>query len=120
RNKEAIKGFRAFARKHPTLNTKVIKQTDLFVPMRGDLCLIMDDNDLVNIVLYSRSQKWKLGRDIGLISFYENPLKSVIENGISTISPDYKQMGTSLAKLILEGKKERIENPFLLFDRKSF
>lgn len=40
--------------------------------------------------------------------------------GVSTISPDFEQMGISMAELVLENKRELIENPFLMLDRQSF
>jgi len=69
-----------------------------FVPNAGDLCLVMDDNDLVNLILHSKQQEWILGQDLGIISYNETPLKSVVGDGISTITPDYEQMGTSMTK----------------------
>ena len=44
---------------------------------------------------------------IGIISYNETPLKKVVENGITTISTDFKAMGKLLANMILENKKVR-------------
>ena len=46
----------------------------------------------------------------GIISYKETPLKKVVENGITTISTDFRAMGKIIAQMILEGKKEQIEN----------
>lgn len=120
RNYDVIKGFKSFFLRHPELESKVIRKTTSFVPDPGDLCLVMDDNDLVNLMLHSKQQGWLLGKDLGIISYNETPLKSVIGNGVSTISPDFEQMGISMAELVLENKRELIENPFLMLDRQSF
>lgn len=81
RNYDVIKGFKSFFLRHPELESKVIRKTTSFVPDPGDLCLVMDDNDLVNLMLHSKQQGWLLGKDLGIISYNETPLKSVIGNG---------------------------------------
>lgn len=120
RTYDVIKGFKSFFRRHPQFESKVIRKTASFVPNAGDLCLVMDDNDLVNLILHSKQQGWALGEDLGIISYNETPLKSVVGDGISTITPDYEQMGTSMAELVLANKRELVENPFLMLDRQSF
>ena len=51
--------------------------------------------------------------------FDDAALKKVVENGITTISTDFKAMGKTLAKMLLHSSKEQIENPSDLIIRKS-
>ena len=67
----------------------------------------------------SKLQNLILGVDFGIISYNETPLKKVVENGITTISTDFVEMGKILARMILNGKKEQIENKSTLIIRHS-
>jgi len=86
---------------------------------QGDVYVIPDDRDLVKVIEQSKMQLLQLGVDFGIISYNETPLKKVVENGITTISTDFKAMGKLLANMILENKKEQIENENRLILRKS-
>jgi len=85
----------------------------------GDVYIIPDDRDLVRVVEQGKLQKLKLGSDFGIISYNETPLKKVVENGITTISTDFNEMGALLAEMILENKKIQIENKNKLIIRNS-
>jgi len=119
RNYGVIKGFKSFFKKAKRPSV-VFNETNAYHPEKGDLCIVMDDNDLVPLILYARGENWKLGSDLGIISYYETPLKSVISEGISTISPDFEQMGKTLADLIKQNRNDHVENSFLFIDRNSF
>jgi DNA-binding LacI/PurR family transcriptional regulator len=86
---------------------------------KGEVYIIPDDRDLVKVVEKGKLQNLKLGADFGIISYNETPLKKVVENGITTISTDFNEMGTLLAEMILENKKVQIENKNSLIIRKS-
>jgi len=61
----------------------------------------------------------KIGKDIGLISFNDTPLKRVVNKGITTISTDFRKMGEEIANMVINQKREKIENPFNYIERKS-
>jgi DNA-binding transcriptional regulator YhcF (GntR family) len=86
---------------------------------QGEVYVIPDDRDLVKVIEQSKEQSLQLGTDFGIISYNETPLKKVVENGITTISTDFKAMGIILANMILDNKKEQIENENRLILRKS-
>ncbi len=86
---------------------------------KGEVYVIPDDRDLVKVIEQSKGQMLQLGQDFGIISYNETPLKKIVENGITTISTDFKAMGKLLANMILENKKEQIENENRLILRKS-
>ena len=67
----------------------------------------------------SKIQNLKIVDDFGIISYNDTPLKKVVENGITTISTDFNIMGTLLANMILENRKEQIENECRLIIRNS-
>ncbi|NDP27753.1 MAG: GntR family transcriptional regulator [Flavobacterium sp.] len=85
----------------------------------GEVYIIPNDRDLVVVIEKSKVQNLKLGKDFGIISYNETPLKKVVENGITIISTDFKAMGKIMAEMILEGKKKLIENKSSLIMRNS-
>ena len=85
----------------------------------GDVYVIPNDRDLVNVIEKARKQKLKIGKDVGIISYNDTPLKKVVENGITTISTDFRAMGRILAEMILQQSREQMENASSLIIRGS-
>ena len=87
---------------------------------QGDCYIVLSESDLVNIIKKSREQLLKLGKDVGIISYNETPLKEILSDGITTISTDFIHMGKSIARQILGlDQREPLKNPFKLTIRKS-
>jgi DNA-binding transcriptional regulator YhcF (GntR family) len=86
---------------------------------KGTAYLIINDNDLVSLVLKINQKKLQIGKDIGLISYNDTPLKQITAGGITTISTDFEMMGKTLGKLILQGEQKAIHNPSKLIIRNS-
>jgi len=82
--------------------------------------ITIDDNDLVKLIEHARAQNWKIGKDVGIISYNDTPLKKVVANGITVVSTNFKKMGQSAAQLIIDNRKECIANTGSLIDRGSF
>ncbi len=87
---------------------------------KGDSFLIIDDDDLVRLVEIANDRKLIIGKDIGIISYNDTPLKKVVGNGISVISTDFKKMGETIAGMILNNEKACVQNPCQFIDRGSF
>lgn len=85
----------------------------------GSVFIIPSDSDLVHVIEQARRQGLSIGRDFGIISYNDIPLKKVVENGITTISTDFRLMGQTLAEMVLRNSKEQIENPSDLIVRHS-
>jgi DNA-binding LacI/PurR family transcriptional regulator len=58
-----------------------------------------------------------LGKDIGVISYNDTPLKDLL--GITVISTDFQVMGETAAYMILKKKRETVKNVFRFIDRGS-
>ncbi len=119
RTKDIITGFSKFA-KTKTIATAVINKVNENDIKKHDAFIVIDDNDLVQIVKFAKSKDWQPGKDIGIISYNETNLKSVIGNGITTITTDFEAMGHLMAKMVINGDHNVIENPFIMIDRQSF
>lgn len=111
-------GFRTFCEKQQ-LNYEIIPDFENKIIEKGAVFVIPSDLHLVQVIEQGKSQQLNLGTDYGIISFNEMPLKKVVENGITTISTDFKKMGTTLAKMVLSNEKKQIENPSDLIIRNS-
>ena len=81
--------------------------------------IVIEETDLVNLIKICRSKKLAVGREVGIISYNETPLKEILLDGITVLSTDHAKMGETAARLILENRKEKIKNPFSLLIRKS-
>ena len=112
------KGFKEFCTEFK-IDFLITKKLHEYKITQGEAYLVFDDNSLVNIVQQANDKKFKLGKDIGIISYNDTPLKSIVANGITTISTDFSAMGKTLADLIINKKKEHIENPCSLIRRNS-
>lgn len=120
-NKEPIgmvDGFNQFCVEYH-FEHQIITSFEEQLIVKGDVYIIPTDRHLVNVIEQSKRQNLEIGKDFGIISYNDTPLKKVVENGITTISTDFKAMGKTLAKMLLRSSKEQIENPSDLIIRKS-
>jgi len=96
----------------------VIEEISEDMPLEsGTLYLTIPESDLVNLVKAAKDQGLSPGKDIGIISYNETPLKDLL--GITTISTDFDAMGRTAATLIKEKRHDKVKNPFMLIDRDS-
>ena len=117
--KEITTGFRSFCSSH-NLPYKIIEEIDAATAInKKEAYIVIEETDLVTLVKCCQTQKLKIGKDVGIISYNDTPLKEILLDGITVISTDHHQMGVSVAKLILENRKEKIKNPFVFIQRKS-
>lgn len=82
-----------------------------------DVYITIQERDLVNLVRQIRNNNLTLGKDVGIISYNETPLKELL--GITVISTDFVTMGESAAYMILKNKKEKVKNVFKYIERDS-
>ena len=84
---------------------------------KGHCYLAVSERDLATIINSITNKGLVAGENIGLLSLDETPLKEVLIGGITTLTTDFRLMGRTAAKLIKQGKKERIANPIKVFVR---
>ncbi|MBA2330741.1 MAG: GntR family transcriptional regulator [Flavisolibacter sp.] len=116
---EIVKGFKKFCMQN-SFKSEVLSEikTDTTVS-KGDVFIVIEELDLANLIKICLLKKLKIGKDVGIISYNETPLKEVLLDGITVISTDHVKMGETAAELILTNSKENIKNPFVLIKRKS-
>jgi len=85
----------------------------------GSVYINLTEDDLVVLVEKIVMGNFKPGRDVGVISYNESPVKKVILDGITTISTDFSMMGKKTAELVLTNSMEHIRIPFKVTLRNS-
>jgi DNA-binding LacI/PurR family transcriptional regulator len=118
-NREIISGFEQFCKSNNIPPNVMTGTSDLDL-QDGDLCIVIDDDDLVEVIKFAKKNRLTVGENLGIISYNDTSLKEVLENGISVISTDFEKMGETAAEMILAGKKGKIKNPFKMIRRSSF
>ena len=113
-----VEGFKSYCEeiKFPH---EVIHSVDEKHIQKGAVFITPNDDQLVEVIELAKSKELTIGKHIGIISYNEIPLKKVIENGITTISTDFHVMGKTMAKMVMNGKKQRIANPSNIILRES-
>lgn len=112
-----LTGFRKFCIEYK-INFDVLSEIypDMILK-KGDLFITIEESDLVNLVEQIREDEFILGKEIGIISYNETPLKSLL--GITVMSADFKVMGETAAKMILNKQKGKVKVPFNFIERAS-
>lgn len=113
-----VEGFEKFCSEFQ-MSFEVISSFEDKEIQQGDVYVIPSDRDLVKVIEQAKLQQLVLGNHYGIISYNDTPLKKVVENGITTISTDFKAMGRILADMILNHTKTQIENECYLIERNS-
>ncbi len=81
--------------------------------------LFAKHSDLIKGVKMCRNKGWTLGKDVGFIVLNDTPMLEIIEDGITTISTDFKQMGRLTAEYIITRNKIQTYVPTKLILRGS-
>jgi len=85
----------------------------------GIVYISLMETDLVALIEKIIDCKKEVGKDVGVISYNETPLKRIILNGITTVSTDFVLMGKNAAELILNKEQAHKAVPFHLTLRNS-
>ncbi|MBC7902089.1 MAG: GntR family transcriptional regulator [Gemmatimonadaceae bacterium] len=115
---EIMKGFYRFCNQY-AFNYNLVSNIANEQIKEGEVYINLMENDLVLLIEKILSTNLMVGKDVGVISYNETPMKKIILNGITTISTDFHMMGERAAQLILENSKEHLEIPFKLTLRSS-
>ncbi|MES2517103.1 MAG: GntR family transcriptional regulator [Bacteroidota bacterium] len=114
-----INGFERFCNEN-NISYEIISNLEEEEHLQKDHAyLVFRENDLVRFINWSTKKGWKLGEDIGLISYDDTPIKEILAEGISVISNDFVLMGKRAAEMILSKEKGRFTNASRFIERKS-
>ncbi|MFG4003339.1 GntR family transcriptional regulator [Flavobacterium aquidurense] len=110
-----LNGFIEFCQQHH-FNFEILDEIYFDLEFASkEVYITIQENDLVKLIQQITHKKLVMGKDIGVISYNETPLKELL--GITVISTDFKAMGEAAAKLIMSNKKQQLKNPFYYIER---
>jgi len=112
------RGFQIFCQVHG-LQFSVIDRLDAGNVKKGQAYVIISDDDLYRFIKICRAENWQPGKDVGIVSYNESPVKEILENGITTISTNHDEIGRIAAEMILTKNFQRIKSPFRFIKRNS-
>ncbi|WP_153798540.1 GntR family transcriptional regulator [Foetidibacter luteolus] len=115
---EIVKGFQRFCNQY-AFNCEVLNSIDTNDIKEGCVFISLMENDLVTLIETILNTSLTVGKEVGVISYNETPIKRIILNGITTISTDFQLMGERAAQLILDRSTAHVEIPFYLTLRAS-
>lgn len=116
---EVLRAFKKFIAKE-NLNGQVqetYKSGDL---KKGTIYFTIGDGDLWKILKDCQLKGFELGKDVGVFSNNDGPVKEIICGGITTFSTDFKLMAEQAAQFVLDRKPVSTTIPTKLIIRNSF
>jgi DNA-binding transcriptional regulator YhcF (GntR family) len=97
----------------------VIFEEEKFKIKKGALYFLVSDRTLAGFLDQCAEKIFEPGRDVGVISYNETPMKKYVKNGITVISTDFELMGRKAAEFVATGEFMRFEVPTTLKLRSS-
>jgi DNA-binding transcriptional regulator YhcF (GntR family) len=104
---ETIDAFNRFCDDNQ-INHTVLDQIENREVQPGQAYLVIKDSDLVKIVKDCKKNGYKIGAEVGIISYNDSPMKEIVGAGITVISTDFVRMGKDCANFIV-GKEKLTE-----------
>lgn len=117
-SKKIIRGFHIFC-KINELEFSIINHLEENDVKKDEAYVVISDDDLYQFIKIAKAKGWKLGEDIGVVSYNETPVKEILEDGITTISTNHDEIGRVAAQMVLSKDFKRIKSPFEFIQRKS-
>lgn len=115
---EIKKGFLKFCGQF-AYDFKIVEEIENEIIEKDTAYINLMENDLVTLIKKIKETTYILGKDVGIISYNDTPLKEILLDGITVISTDFEQLGREAAKQIVNKQKQQKENPFYVIQRNS-
>ncbi len=113
-----LKGFRKFCIANE-IQFKMVKTLDSKTIETKTIYLLYSDTELINLLKELEIRNWIPGKEIGIISYDDTPMKEILAGGISVLSTDFKNMGTLVVSFINGAPFEQYSNPSQFILRNS-
>ncbi len=111
--------FQRFVKVHDIAH-EVIRMHHTDATQANCLYYTINDADLWELLKDCQRNNFKVGKDIGIISQDETPVKELISGGITTISTDFRMMAQKSAQFVLNREYIREIIPTNIIRRNSF
>jgi len=111
-------GLKRFC-KEVKIPCSTVRKLELNQIQRGMVFLIYSDLELFGLLKEIDRRNWIPGKDVGIISYDETPMKEILHGGISVLTTDFTRMGEKVASFINGATFTQEANDFRLILRKS-
>lgn len=113
-----IKGFCRYCTEQQ-MPFEIVRKLELNSISSGVIYLLYSDMELIKLIKTVEAKLLVPGKDVGIISYDETPMKEILSGGISVLSTDFEQMGRRAASFINGEAFVQEANPFRFVVRKS-
>ncbi len=117
-SKYIMRGFQIYCQVNE-IEFSVIDELNDADVRKNEAYVIVSDDDLYRFIKICKESGWKIGKDIGVVAYNDNPVKEILEDGITTISTNHDEIGRTAAQMILTRNFRRIKSPFEFIKRNS-
>jgi DNA-binding transcriptional regulator YhcF (GntR family) len=100
--KDIIEYFVKFCTNY-NIEHAVISNQKEFIVNPGDLFFLVSDRTLAKFLDQCQQNGFEPGRDAGVISYNETPMKKYVKNGITVMSTNFEMMGEKAAEFANTG-----------------
>lgn len=115
---ETVDAFRRFC-KINKIKHRITEKFNEIQLKSGQVFLVIKDSELVEIIKAGLRKGFQLGKDFGIISYNDTPMKEIVEGGVTVISTDFKKMGEQAAQFVINKQKLQEILPTTLILRNS-
>lgn len=115
---ESIDYFEKFCRDHQ-ITFEVLRKAKNLDVKKGELYLMVSDRTLSSYLDQCADKGLQIGKDTGVISYNETPMKKYVKDGITVISTDFELMGKLAADFVTNSLSTHTRIPTHLKVRSS-
>ena len=101
---ESVKAVQTFCEKNKIGFRRVAQLKDWEIE-KGRAYFVIRDTDLVQVIKTCRTKYFELGKDVGVLSYNDTPMKQIVGGGITVISIDFELMGKRAAEFVKNKQK---------------
>lgn len=117
--KDIKSGFEKFCYKYEYEYSIEERWNDVVIEKNTVYIDFENDKSLVKLIKKINKTEFVIGKDVGIISYDDNPLKELLLNGITVISAVFEKMGYQAADMILRKVSKQAIKPFKVIIRET-
>jgi DNA-binding transcriptional regulator YhcF (GntR family) len=115
---EIIKSYKKFAKDYK-INARILPHYIPGTVEKGKVYFTLSNAELWELLNDCNAAKLKPGKDVGILSHNDEPVKALVCGGITTYSTDFALMGKRAAQAIISREKIQETIPTRLVKRKT-
>lgn len=87
------------------INGEMLYDADALNPQPGDLYFLVSDRTLAMLLDLAHDRNLVLGKNLGIISYNDTPMKKYVKDGITVISTNFTLMGERAAQFVIVNQR---------------